>query len=165
MEMDIPLTDDPFNQGLKGGALVMRKRVDAARTEGRLNISAMGLKEIPEEVIKMFDYEYNKNESSIAWGEVVDLNRFVAADNELETIPEECFPDIDVNPANQDDESPTSQFGGVEHLDLHGNLLFDVPVGLRRLERLTSLNLASVPKLKPTITDSNTQTVPKSVNE
>jgi hypothetical protein len=143
----------------------MRKRVDTARNEGRLNISAMGLKEIPEEVMKMYDYEFNKKESSIAWGEVVDLTRFVAADNELETIPVECFPDVDGNSLEQDDENPSPQFGGIEHLDLHGNLLFDVPVGLRRLERLTSLNLASPPNLNTTVAESNTQIVPKSTDE
>jgi hypothetical protein len=135
--------DDPFNQGLKGGALVMRKRVDNARMEGRLNISAMGLKELPEDVLKMYDYEFNKKESDIAWGEVVDLTRFIAADNEIETIPNECFPDVDFNAMAQDEDNNGLQFGGIEYLDLHGNLLYDVPVGLRRLERLTSLNLVS----------------------
>lgn len=121
----------------------MRKRVDAARSEGRLNISGLDLKEIPEEVLKMYDYEYNKAQSGIAWGEAMDLSRFVAADNELETIPNECFPDIDVHAFNQDDET-NLVFGGIDHLDLHGNLLFDVPIGLRRLERLTYLNLVSL---------------------
>lgn len=142
-ETDTFIHDDPFNQGLSGGALVMRKRVDTARVEGRLNISAMGLKEFPEEVLMMYDYEYNKKESGIAWGEVVDLTRFIAADNELERIPDECFPDVDVNSLTQDDDVPGPQFGGIEYLDLHGNLLNDVPVGLRQLGRLTSLNLVS----------------------
>jgi hypothetical protein len=143
LDFDIPLHDDPFNQSLKGGALVMRKRVDAARTEGKLNISAMGLKELPEEVLKMYDFEFNKTESNIAWGEVIDLTRFIAADNEIETISEECFPDIDFNEMGQNDDGNGPQFGGIEYLDLHGNLLFDIPIGLRRLERLTHLNLVS----------------------
>lgn len=144
---DPAVHDDPFNQELKGGALVMRKRVDTARMEGRLNISAMGLKELPEEVLKMYDYQFNKTESNIAWGEVVDLTRFIAADNEIESIPDDCFPDIDINGLGQDDDGNGPQFGGIEHLDLHGNLLFDVPIGLRRLERLTYLNLVSAKTL------------------
>ncbi|KAF2663825.1 L domain-like protein, partial [Microthyrium microscopicum] len=136
------LNDDPFNLQPKGGKLVMRRRVDTARSEGRLNIAGMSLKEIPEEVLKMYDYEYNKDQSGIAWGEVMNLTKFIAADNELESIPGEVFPDIDMNNLADDDDSLGPQFGGLEHLDLHGNLLFDVPPGLRRLTQLTSLNLS-----------------------
>lgn len=118
----------------------MRRRVDAARSEGRLNIAALGLKQIPEEVLKMYDYEYNKDNDT-AWGQVVDLTRFIAADNELETIQDEVFPDIDPHDLGQDDETKGPQFGGLEHLDLHGNVLFDIPVGFRRLQMLTVLNL------------------------
>ncbi|KAF2398547.1 L domain-like protein, partial [Trichodelitschia bisporula] len=124
---------DPFNQG-KDGPSPVQLRVDAARIDGRLNISAMVLKTIPDEVLNMYDYETNKA-STTMWNEVVDLVRFVAADNEIETIPDTVFPDAD-------DPDKAPQFGGVEHLDLHGNLLFDVPVGLRRLEHLTTLNLS-----------------------
>jgi hypothetical protein len=123
----------------------MRKRVDNARTEGRLNISAMGLKEIPEEVLKMYDYEYNKQQdSSVVWNEAIDLVRFVAADNEIENLADNVFPDIDPNALSLDDDDNGSQFGGLEMLDLHGNVLFDLPMGLRRLERLTSLNLVRI---------------------
>jgi len=118
----------------------MRRRVDAARSDGRLNIAAMGLKEVPEEVLKMYDYEYNKDNDT-AWGEVVDLTRFIAADNELETIQDEVFPDTDPESISQDDNTKAPQFGGIEHLDLHGNVLFDLPTGLRRLQMLTVLNL------------------------
>jgi hypothetical protein len=114
---------------------VLRHRVDNARTDGRLNIAALALKEIPEEVLKMYDYEFNKDSSSIAWGEAVDLTRFIAADNELEVIPDEIFP--------ADDDDNGMQFGGVELLDLHGNHLSGLPLGVRRLERLTVLNLVS----------------------
>jgi Leucine-rich repeat (LRR) protein len=133
---------DPFNQGPKDNRSVMTRRVDAARREGRLNIAAMGLKEIPEEVLKMYDFEFNKD-STIAWAETVDLARFIAADNEIETISDEAFPDTDPDSLGQDDDNKGSQFGGIEVLDLHGNVLFDVPLGLRRLQNLTSLNLVS----------------------
>ena len=103
----------------------------------------MELKGFPEEVMNMFDYEFNKQSSDIAWNEVVDLVRFIAADNEIESIPDAAFPDVDPMAFGQDDDSKGPQFGGIELLDLHGNLLFDVPLGLRRLERLTTLNLVS----------------------
>jgi hypothetical protein len=134
--------DDPFNQQPKGGHLVLQQRVNAARSEGRLNIAAMGLKEIPEEVLKMYDSKVIA-ESNVAWNECVDLTRFVAADNEIETIPDSAFPDEDPNSFSQDDDATGSPFGGIEYLDLHGNVLFDVPSGLRMLSMLTTLNLVS----------------------
>lgn len=142
-QFDIDKHADPFNQQPKN--LVMRRRVDAARSEGRLNIAAMGLKQIPEEVLKMYDYEYNKDHDA-AWGEVVNLTRFIAADNELETIEDDVFPDVEGDSLGQDDDTKGSQFGGVELLDLHGNVLFDIPAGLRRLQMLTVLNLVGALK-------------------
>lgn len=133
---------DPFNTKPKDERSLIRRRVDSARSDGRLNISAMSLKDIPEEVLKMYDYEFNKD-TDIAWNEVVDLTRFIAADNEIETIPDAVFPDVDGDAYNEDDDAATPKFGGIEVLDLHGNNLFDVPMGLRRLECLTSLNLVS----------------------
>jgi hypothetical protein len=50
-------------------------------------------------------------------------------------IPDEIFP--------ADDDDNGMQFGGVELLDLHGNHLSGLPLGVRRLERLTVLNLVS----------------------
>jgi len=132
---------DPFNRRLKQPS-VLRKRVDAARTDGKLNIAALGLKEIPEEVMKIYDFDANAA-SSVAWGEVVDLSKFLAADNELETLPDELFPDIDPEVLASDDETRGPQFGGVEMMDLHGNMLRSVPTGFRWMERLTVLNLVS----------------------
>jgi hypothetical protein len=140
---------DPFNTKPKDERSLIRRRMDAARSDGRLNISAMSLKEIPEEVLKMYDYDFNKD-TSIQWNEVVDLTRFIAADNEIETIPDAVFPDVDGNGYSQDDDAECPKFGGVEILDLHGNVLFDVPMGLRRLECLTSLNLVSNSRLVKT---------------
>jgi hypothetical protein len=137
-DFDISKHDDPFNQQPKN--VIMRRRVDAARSDGRLNIAAMELKEIPEEVLKMYDYEFNRDHD-VAWNEVVNLTRFIAADNELESIQDEVFPDVDLEDVAQNDNSKGPQFGGIEVLDLHGNLLFDIPTGLRRLQNLTVLNL------------------------
>jgi hypothetical protein len=140
-EFDAPA--DPFNQGGKIGTKALQKRVDMARMDGRLNISAMGLTEIPKEVMNM--YEFDPENESIAWGEVVDLVRFVAADNDLETLGDDVFPDLDPYDMDPNDESKGPQFGGLEWLDLHGNLLRTIPLGLRKLGNLTTLNLVSWP--------------------
>lgn len=127
---------DPFNQNSKSGQSVLRKRVDGARTTGRLNIAGMQLTEMPDEVLRMYD----PNDTTVAWGEIVDVTTIVAADNELETLPDSMFPDIDVNDIDDDDAGP--QFGGVQSLDFHGNVLRELPMGLRRLAELTKLNLS-----------------------
>lgn len=134
---DFGLDDDPFNQA-KGGKSLLRKRVDGARVDGRLNIAAMGLKEFPEDVLQM--YKYDPNDTTVAWGEVVDLTSVIAADNELETLPDDLFPDISIEDlADVDEGGP--QFGGVQNIDLHGNRLRDLPLGLARLMQLSRLNL------------------------
>ena len=122
---------------------LLRKRIDAARTDGRLNIAAMGLKSIPEEVMKMYDIE-TLNTSAGAWYESVDLSRLIAADNEIEEIGDDIFPDIPLGASDEfDEEQKGNQFGGLETLDLHGNRLKALPLGLRRLEHLTTLNVSS----------------------
>ena len=128
---------DPFNQNPKGGQSVMRKRVDGARTTGRLNIAGMQLTEIPDEVLRMYD----PNDTTVAWGEIVDVTTIIAADNDITMLPDSMFPDVDINDlTDSDDAGP--QFGGVQTLDLHGNLLQEIPLGLRRLAELTKLNLS-----------------------
>jgi hypothetical protein len=136
--------DDPF--GLRKGEnpkkKVLQQRVSAARSSGRLNIAALGLKEMPVEVMKMYDLEsIGTNDGS--WAESVDLTRLVAADNELERLDDFIFPDTDPASYGDDDSGAVSIFGGLETMDLHGNLLVDVPLGFRRLGHVTSLNLVS----------------------
>ena len=139
---DFGLSNDPFNQqaGQNGSKGLLRKRIDAARSDGRLNIAAMGFKEIPEEVMNMYNLDAIEDGS---WAEAVDLTRFVAANNELELIHDDVFPDIDPRENTDDEDSKGNQFGGLETLDLHGNVLIALPLGLRRLELLTTLNLVS----------------------
>ncbi|GAP92221.1 putative conserved leucine-rich repeat protein [Rosellinia necatrix] len=142
---DFGLSDDPFGQKQfeDSNRKVMQSRIDLARVTGRLNIAAMGLREIPDEVLKMYDLESIGGTGS-AWAESVDLTRFVAADNELETIDESIFPDVDPNdfdPEEVDDKGRI--FWGLESADLHNNSLISLPLGLRRLQQLTSLNLVS----------------------
>ncbi|KAJ6180428.1 hypothetical protein N7519_010889 [Penicillium mononematosum] len=133
--------DDPFGQLPKGSnSLVMRKRVQTARATGQLNIAAFCLKEIPKEVLTMYDYD---PENSANWFENVDLVKFNAADNELEQISDATFPDIDPEEFDPDSDDRGLQFGGLETLDLHGNILKSLPMGLRRLQNLRTLNLSN----------------------
>lgn len=139
---DFGLADDPFNlrRDTNSTAKVLQSRVATARTSGRLNIAAMGLKEIPAEVINMYSLESIGTYDG-SWAESIDLTRFVAADNELEMIDEALFPDIDPEDFVEMADGPVSMFGGLETLDLHGNMLISLPSGLRHLTLLTALNL------------------------
>jgi hypothetical protein len=143
---DFGLSDDPFNLVISqnNNKGLLRKRIAAARTDGRLNIAAMGFKEIPEEVMNMYNLESVGIQDG-SWAEAVDLTKFVAADNELELLSDNVFPDVDPRELTNDDEDAKgNQFGGLETLDLHGNVLIALPLGLRRLELLTTLNLVRV---------------------
>lgn len=139
---ELALSNDPFNQHRddKSQAKVLRTRLEAARTSGRLNIAAMGLREIPADVLNMYNLE-SIGQSGAAWAESVDLSRFVAADNELEMINDSVFPDVDPQELADDEDGQCNIFAGLETLDLYGNILVTLPMGLRRLSLLTSLNL------------------------
>lgn len=136
---------DPFNQHRDDGSKkkMLQSRLGTARTSGRLNIAAMELREIPTEVMNMYNFE----SAGGAWAESVDLTRFVAADNELEMISDDIFPDRDAQDMADDEDSQGNIFAGLETLDLHGNMLIALPMGLRRLPMLTSLNLVRYPTL------------------
>ena len=117
---------------------ILRNRVASARTDGRLNIAALGLKTMPPEVMNM----YGVNLGDGAWYESVDLIRLIAADNEFEQLDDAAFPDEAPESHQEEDEYKGNLFGGLETLDLHGNRLNAIPTGLRRLERLTTLNIS-----------------------
>ncbi|KKK25155.1 hypothetical protein P175DRAFT_0481329 [Aspergillus ochraceoroseus IBT 24754] len=138
---DETIVRDPFNQGPKDpNHGLLRKRLDAGRTSGHLNIAAMSLTTFPGEVLTMYDFDPN---STTDWYESVDLVKFIAADNEFTELPEAAFPDMDPNEISTDDDEKGNQFGGLEVLDLHGNLLQSLPLGFRRLQRLHTLNLSN----------------------
>lgn len=138
---DFDADGDPFNQAPKDSKHMLRNRINKARMDGKLNIAGMGLKEIPSEVMQMYDAAAME-ESMVNWAEVVDLTRFIAADNEIAEIGASVFPDLSAEELFQDEETHGNQFGGLELLDLHSNTLTNAPLGLRRLERLTTLNLS-----------------------
>ena len=149
-------TDTTFDFGLNpfgppkddnSKAKVIQGRLASARTSGRLNIAAMALREIPAEVMNMYNLESVGGQDG-AWAESVDLSRFVAADNELEMIDDSIFPDCSPEELAEDDDAQGNIFGGLETLDLHGNVLIALPMGMRRLSMLTSLNLVRPPTTK-----------------
>ena len=121
---------------------LLRKRVASARADGRLNIAAMGLEDMPSEVLNMYNAD-TIDAGDGAWYESVDLVRLVAADNEFDKLDEDIFPDT-VAEANSamDDDFRCMIFAGLDTLDIHGNRLQLLPLGLRRLQHLTTLNLS-----------------------
>jgi hypothetical protein len=105
-------TSDPFSQdifGEGGSTKVLKQRVKSARVEGRLNISNLQLKEIPQEVWKMYESseeDLTNDDDGPKWYESVDLVRFVGADNEIGgTLSEEL----------------ATQFGGLATIDVRGD--------------------------------------------
>ena len=132
---------DPFSFVLSesGTSNVLRKRINTAKTDGRLNIAALGLSELPKEVV----YMYKSETGGVAWYECVDIIRLNAADNEITILDEEAFPDtMSEAKDTSDEEGPNLVFSSLETIDLHGNCLTTLPIGLRKLERLTVLNLS-----------------------
>lgn len=116
---------------------ILIKRMDAGRISGKLNISALGLSEFPTCLKRMYNIE-NIDINSGEWYESVDLVRLMAADNELEILPNWAFPDtslaLDLEEGNI--------FGGLQSIDLHGNSLKELPRGLTSLIRLTNINVS-----------------------
>lgn len=136
--------DDPFNlkHGQDPKKRVLSQRIQAARTSGKLNIAALNLKDIPDEITKMYEPGgMDSNDGS--WAESVDLTRLVAADNEFELLSDAMFPDVGPENFDDEDDSQMSIFAGLNSMDLHNNFLINVPVGWRRLSYVTSLNLVS----------------------
>lgn len=134
--------DAGFFGDVAEAAKVLRKRIEIARTTGKLNISALGLKKLPKAISEMYNLDSIESDQG-EWYESVDLVRVVAADNELDILDEWAFPDFAAEAAQGlDDDFGGSIFRGLETLDLHGNRLQTLPEGLRRLGRLATLNLS-----------------------
>lgn len=121
---------------------ILHKRIEIARTTGKLNISALSISEFPKEVNEMYNLERLDSEHG-EWYESVDLVRLIAADNELESLDDWVFPDVSTQAASDTEEDfGGNTFRGLESLDLHGNRLFRLPEGLRHLDRLKTVNLS-----------------------
>ncbi|KAL8683320.1 MAG: hypothetical protein Q9186_000703 [Xanthomendoza sp. 1 TL-2023] len=115
----------------------LRRRITSARNDGRLNISGMGLKVFPQEVLHMYDLDTTTE--GPAWYESVDLTRLIAADNELEDLE---WDDLSTSTLEGGETPCTSIFGYLQNLDLHGNHLQRLPLLLTHLNHLTVLNVS-----------------------
>lgn len=134
-------TNDEISSVTNDKGLLL-KRIKSARTDGRLNIAALNLTEIPSEVAEMYELD-SVGASGGKWYESVDITRLNAADNRFEFLSDNFFPDKSVDDLRDADEEATGTlFGGLDMLDLHGNLLGRLPMGLRQLAYLKTLNLS-----------------------
>lgn len=134
----IQLREDILDMGEESGLL--KKRVKAALLSGHLNVAAMDLTSIPSEVVRM--YAISKD-VGVDWSECVDITRFIAADNKLERLDNDIFPDAsDAELEDAKDAGCIGPLRGLGMLDVHNNLLKELPLGLRRLQHLRSLNLS-----------------------
>ncbi|KAL8780652.1 MAG: hypothetical protein Q9213_006361 [Squamulea squamosa] len=113
----------------------LRKPINSARSDGKLNISGMGLKMFPHEVFTM--YELDATTDGPTWYESVDLVRLNAADNELEDLGWD-----DLVQSETGELRTMGNFAALQTLDLHGNKLLAMPFALRHLRHLTVLNLS-----------------------
>ncbi|KAL8701022.1 MAG: hypothetical protein Q9201_005124 [Fulgogasparrea decipioides] len=125
----------------------LHRRINDARSDGRLNISGMGLKVLPQEVLKM--YELDTLTDGPTWYESVDLTRLNAADNQFEDMG---WDQLGALTEDEKDGPRGNIFSSLQTLDLHGNRLNSLPSALRDLEQLTVLNL-SRNRLKRSIAD------------
>ncbi len=114
---------------------LLRKRITIARTEGKLNISGMGLKAFPDEVLKMYAPENMRDGPT--WYESVDLIRLDASNNDLEDLGWDSV----VNDESGDRECDNI-FGRLQTLNLNGNRLRTLPLSLKSLENLSVLKLS-----------------------
>ncbi|KAL8765336.1 MAG: hypothetical protein Q9209_007563 [Squamulea sp. 1 TL-2023] len=113
----------------------LRKRIDSARSNGKLNISGMRLKIFPNEVFTMYDLDTTSDGPT--WYESVDLVQLNAADNELEDLGWDGL-----GQSERGELRTTDIFAALQTLDLHGNRLLTLPFALHDLRHLTVLNLS-----------------------
>lgn len=134
LDQEWPSTEPMISLGTQS----LKKKLQNAVTSGSLNLSAMSLRQLPDEVLHMYDFN---EDSGAAWAEAVDLIKLILADNEIETLTDSTFPDWTEEQMMADSDK-SNQFAGLETLDLHNNLLTSLPIGIRRLNRLQTLNLS-----------------------
>ncbi|KAL8925440.1 MAG: hypothetical protein Q9208_003532 [Pyrenodesmia sp. 3 TL-2023] len=128
---DLPAPPDESNIHVN----LLQKRINMARNDGRLNMSGMGLKAFPDQVLKM--YESENMTDGPAWYESVDLVRLDASNNEIENLGWD-----DMLAEQSGDQPRDNIFGALQTLNLQGNRLQSLPASLRGLENMAVLNLS-----------------------
>jgi Leucine-rich repeat (LRR) protein len=130
--------DDPFI--VKEADSLLDNRIKGALRSGHLNVAAMQLTSIPTGIKQMYD---DHEHPSIPWSECVDLTKLIIADNKLEKLEDDIFPDVtDAELEIAEDGKHNPQMRGLEALDVHNNLLNVIPLGMRRLQKMRSLNIS-----------------------
>ncbi|KAG2187255.1 hypothetical protein INT44_004940 [Umbelopsis vinacea] len=105
--------------------------IKQAKSSGKLNISNRNLNEIPDAVWNMYHVDPNAitidlSGGSDAWSDLEELNRFIAADNQLNNISERIG----------------EEFLALRHVDLHNNRLTSLPNTFGNLKNITYVNLS-----------------------
>ncbi|BFZ54518.1 hypothetical protein PYCC9005_001555 [Savitreella phatthalungensis] len=123
---------DPFNQKKHEHRLPdgIEAAITKARTSGHLDISSLDLDSIPDEVYGMYRPDpkavIDFSSEAPAWYTYVDLERFVASDNQITIV----------------DNRLVETFGGLTTLTMPRNVLTSLPGGLLELELLSTVDLS-----------------------
>ena len=115
------------------GPTILDKRLEMARTDGRLNISALALGELPLKIISTYDRNVLDFADNSTF-ETMALTKLAAADNDIKHLPDKHFPEAHMQ--------SQGVFRTLESLDLHGNRLTFLPPGFSNLQSLSILNLS-----------------------
>ncbi|CAO3665316.1 unnamed protein product [Rhizopus stolonifer] len=104
--------------------------IKQAKGSGRLDISSRDLKEIPEEVLKMYHVDpktvvVDFSSSGDSWYDAEELGKFMAGDNQITHI----------------DERFGKEFGSLKQIDFRVNKLSSLPESIELLQNLTSVLL------------------------
>ncbi|KAK9363430.1 hypothetical protein V1504DRAFT_401411 [Lipomyces starkeyi] len=119
---------DPFN--LKGGNKVsndIRRRIQEARKTGTLQLSRLGLSNVPDEVYELLENGHQKGVSYSKRKSIAELTAFVATHNSIERL-DGRFPDV---------------FSCLVSVDLRHNGLRKIPLLMNKLYSLEVLNLSA----------------------
>ncbi|KAL8931614.1 MAG: hypothetical protein Q9211_006837 [Gyalolechia sp. 1 TL-2023] len=123
-----------------GHVNVLRKRINSARNDGKLNISGMGLKKFPDEVLKMYDPDAMID--GAPWYECVGMTRLDVSNNEMDDLDWDRRNQGVEDGENGENQRHRSMFSGLQSLHLQNNRLHRLPSTLGHLEDLTVLNLS-----------------------
>ena len=114
-------------------ASILDKRLEMARTDGRLNISDLSLEELPSKIVETYDRSAMDFADDAVF-QTVALTKVTAADNNIKQLSDYLFPESYMQ--------GSTVFEMLETLDLHGNSLEHLPAGFGNLHSLANLNLS-----------------------
>jgi Leucine-rich repeat (LRR) protein len=116
----------PARRVREGKELVPEALLRQARKSGQLNLSNRGLQTVPVEVLKLHDHESTQlsfvGQDEGQWWAQEDLTKLILACNQISHIPDDIV-----------------EFGSLQVLDLHDNLLGLLPTRIGKLKELRRL--------------------------